>query len=62
MRLLRLWKAPAIRRSSREKRPAAAFGCFCLFGNGSQWVGMGVTAYKYNADFRAQFDEIDHYF
>ncbi len=35
---------------------------FVYSGNGSQWVGMGVTAYKYNADFRARFDEVDQCF
>ncbi len=35
---------------------------FIYSGNGSQWAGMGATAYKYNADFRARFDEVDHYF
>ena len=35
---------------------------FVYSGNGSQWAGMGVTAYRYNADFRARFDEVDAHF
>lgn len=36
----------------------------CLFfsGNGSQWPGMGRTAYRTNAAFRARLDEIDQAF
>jgi phthiocerol/phenolphthiocerol synthesis type-I polyketide synthase C len=35
---------------------------FVYSGNGSQWAGMGVTAYRYNATFRAQFDVLDEIF
>ena len=35
---------------------------FVYSGNGSQWAGMGVTAYRHNAAFRAQFDAIDAHF
>ncbi len=35
---------------------------FVYSGNGSQWVGMGIVAYRHNAAFRAQFDLVDEYF
>ncbi len=35
---------------------------FVYSGNGSQWVGMGVSAYRHNARFRAHFDNIDDLF
>jgi acyl transferase domain-containing protein/NADPH:quinone reductase-like Zn-dependent oxidoreductase/short-subunit dehydrogenase/acyl carrier protein len=35
---------------------------FVYSGNGSQWVGMGVAAYRRNAAFRARFDLIDESF
>ncbi len=35
---------------------------FVYSGNGSQWVGMGHTAYRNNAQFRARFDQVDGYF
>ncbi len=35
---------------------------FFYSGNGSQWVGMGLTAYRNNAHFRARFDQADGYF
>lgn len=35
---------------------------FVFSGNGSQWPGMGRTAYKANAAFRRRFDEIDAHF
>jgi len=35
---------------------------FVYSGNGSQWAGMGIAAYRQNATFRAQFDIIDAYF
>ena len=35
---------------------------FVYSGNGSQWVGMGITAYRNNAHFRARFDQVDGYF
>jgi acyl transferase domain-containing protein/NADPH:quinone reductase-like Zn-dependent oxidoreductase/acyl carrier protein/short-subunit dehydrogenase len=35
---------------------------FVYSGNGSQWVGMGIGAYKNNAAFRARFDQADTYF
>jgi acyl transferase domain-containing protein/NADPH:quinone reductase-like Zn-dependent oxidoreductase/acyl carrier protein len=41
-----------------RSRPAA----FVYSGNGSQWVGMGVSAYRNNTTFRAQFDRVDGHF
>jgi phthiocerol/phenolphthiocerol synthesis type-I polyketide synthase C len=35
---------------------------FVYSGNGSQWVGMGMAAYRHNAAFRKQFDEVDSLF
>lgn len=35
---------------------------FVYSGNGSQWPGMGIAAYRHNPRFRAHFDEIDEYF
>lgn len=35
---------------------------FVFSGNGSQWAGMGRSAYARNAGFRAAFDEIDDLF
>jgi phthiocerol/phenolphthiocerol synthesis type-I polyketide synthase C len=35
---------------------------FVYSGNGSQWAGMAVSAYRYNASFRAHFDRIDAHF
>ncbi len=35
---------------------------FVYSGNGSQWVGMGIAAYRNNAAFRVQFDLVDRYF
>jgi len=35
---------------------------FVYSGNGSQWVGMGLSAYRNNAHFRARFDQVDGYF
>ncbi|MBV9066417.1 MAG: acyltransferase domain-containing protein, partial [Methylobacteriaceae bacterium] len=35
---------------------------FVFSGNGSQWPGMGRTAYNANAAFRRRFDEIDAHF
>jgi phthiocerol/phenolphthiocerol synthesis type-I polyketide synthase C len=35
---------------------------FIYSGNGSQWAGMGVMAYRHSAAFRAQFDVIDAHF
>jgi phthiocerol/phenolphthiocerol synthesis type-I polyketide synthase C len=35
---------------------------FVYSGNGSQWPGMGLSAYRQNAKFRAQFENIDDYF
>jgi acyl transferase domain-containing protein len=35
---------------------------FVYSGNGSQWAGMGLTAYRHNATFRAQFDVLDEIF
>ena len=35
---------------------------FVYSGNGSQWVGMGLTAYRNNATFRARFEQIEAYF
>ena len=35
---------------------------FVYSGNGGQWAGMGVAAYRNNPAFRAQFDQIDGYF
>jgi acyl transferase domain-containing protein/NADPH:quinone reductase-like Zn-dependent oxidoreductase/NADP-dependent 3-hydroxy acid dehydrogenase YdfG/acyl carrier protein len=35
----------------------------CVYsGNGSQWVGMGRSAYRKNQHFRARFDQVDGYF
>jgi phthiocerol/phenolphthiocerol synthesis type-I polyketide synthase C len=35
---------------------------FVYSGNGSQWAGMGIAAYRRNASFRAQFDLVDDSF
>jgi phthiocerol/phenolphthiocerol synthesis type-I polyketide synthase C len=35
---------------------------FVYSGNGSQWPGMGLSAYRRNAKFRAHFENIDEYF
>jgi len=35
---------------------------FVYSGNGSQWVGMGLSAYRHNAKFRAHFDNVDDHF
>ncbi|HWB47713.1 MAG TPA: SDR family NAD(P)-dependent oxidoreductase [Stellaceae bacterium] len=35
---------------------------FVYSGNGSQWVGMGITAHRHNPAFRTQFDLVDEYF
>ena len=35
---------------------------FVYSGNGSQWPGMGLTACRHNARFRAHFENIDDYF
>jgi acyl transferase domain-containing protein len=35
---------------------------FVYSGNGSQWVGMGIQAYRNNANFRARFEQADGYF
>jgi acyl transferase domain-containing protein/NADPH:quinone reductase-like Zn-dependent oxidoreductase/acyl carrier protein len=35
---------------------------FIYSGNGSQWPGMGVAAYRTNASFRAHFDRVDAHF
>ena len=35
---------------------------FVYAGNGSQWPGMGLVAYRENAAFRARFDEVDAIF
>lgn len=35
---------------------------FVYSGNGSQWVGMGLSAYRSNANFRARFEQVDSYF
>jgi len=35
---------------------------FVYSGNGGQWAGMGVAAYRQNAAFRAQFDLVDFHF
>ena len=35
---------------------------FVYSGNGSQWAGMGLSAYRRNQHFRARFDQADGYF
>ena len=35
---------------------------FVYSGNGSQWIGMGIAAYRDSAAFRAHFDELDEIF
>ena len=35
---------------------------FVYSGNGSQWPGMGIAAYRHNQTFRAHFDNLDGYF
>ena len=35
---------------------------FVYSGNGSQWAGMGLQAYRNNAYFRGHFDHVDSYF
>jgi phthiocerol/phenolphthiocerol synthesis type-I polyketide synthase C len=32
---------------------------FVYSGNGSQWAGMGLSAYRHSAAFRARFEEVD---
>jgi phthiocerol/phenolphthiocerol synthesis type-I polyketide synthase C len=48
-------------------RTATAIGddmpvAFVYSGNGSQWIGMGVSAYQKNAQFRAHFELVDSHF
>ena len=35
---------------------------FVYSGNGSQWLGMGLAAYRNNPQFRAQFEMVDGFF
>jgi phthiocerol/phenolphthiocerol synthesis type-I polyketide synthase C len=35
---------------------------FIYSGNGSQWPGMGIAAYRHNVAFRTQFDAVDAHF
>ena len=35
---------------------------FVYSGNGSQWVGMGVSAFRHNARFRGHFAQVDSHF
>jgi len=35
---------------------------FVYSGNGSQWPGMGITAYRHNRRFRTHFDNLDDHF
>ena len=35
---------------------------FVYSGNGGQWAGMGISAYRHNAKFRGHFDNIDDHF
>jgi phthiocerol/phenolphthiocerol synthesis type-I polyketide synthase C len=35
---------------------------FVYSGNGSQWAGMGVAAYRHNTAFRTQFNAVDAHF
>jgi phthiocerol/phenolphthiocerol synthesis type-I polyketide synthase C len=35
---------------------------FVYSGNGGQWVGMGVSAYRNSERFRARFDQVDLFF
>lgn len=35
---------------------------FVYSGNGSQWIGMGRSAYRHNARFRTRFDQVDRHF
>ena len=35
---------------------------FVYSGNGSQWVGMGISAYRHSAPFRAHFGVVDSLF
>jgi acyl transferase domain-containing protein/NADPH:quinone reductase-like Zn-dependent oxidoreductase/short-subunit dehydrogenase/acyl carrier protein len=35
---------------------------FVYSGNGSQWVGMGLAAYRHSAPFRAHFGQVDSHF
>ena len=35
---------------------------FVFSGNGSQWAGMGVAAYRHNRRFRTHFDSLDDHF
>ena len=41
-----------------HEMPAA----FVFSGNGGQWVGMGLAAYRNNEHFRARFEQADGYF
>ena len=41
-----------------EQLPVA----FVYSGNGSQWAGMGISAYRHNAKFRAHFENVDDHF
>lgn len=35
---------------------------FVYSGNGNQWAGMGLSAYRHNAKFRTHFDTVDDHF
>ena len=35
---------------------------FVYSGNGSQWVGMGLSAYRHNSHFRSRFEQVDGHF
>ncbi len=48
-----------VRGTSVGKNASVAF---VFSGNGSQWPGMGRSAYAKNAAFRSRFDEIDAHF
>ncbi len=41
-----------------EELPVA----FVYSGNGNQWAGMAISAYRHNARFRTHFDNIDDHF
>ncbi len=61
--------APALRQfAAGQAAPGCAAGtapslppkiCFVYAGNGSQWTGMGRTAFAQDAAFRARFREVD---
>lgn len=46
----------------REAQSGQGRVAFVYSGNGSQWAGMGVEAYRHNLAFKTSFDEVDALF